>query len=136
MKKLSVCALATISVFLVCTAFLQDYDLAKSIERGKEIYTANCNDCHKSNGIDPQDQYPPLAKSDYLMKPVDSLIISILEGQTSEIIVNNKKYKEEMLAQDYLNDAEIADVLNYTRNSWRNKMPVITPPQVKALRKQ
>ena len=69
------------------------------------------------------------------MKPVDSLITIVLEGQTGEIIVNDKKYNDEMLAQDYLSDAEIADVLNYVRNSWGNKMPVITPQQVKALRK-
>ena len=136
MKKVSVCFLTSISVFFVCTAFLQDYDLAKSIERGKDVYTANCNDCHRSNGIDAQDHYPPLAKSDYLMKPVDSLITIVLEGQTGEITVNDKKYNDEMLAQDYLSDAEIADVLNYVRNSWGNKMPVIAPPQVKALRKQ
>ena len=41
-----------------------------------------------------------------------------------------------MLAQNYLSDEEIADVLNYTGNSWSNKMPVaITPAQVKVLRK-
>ena len=40
-----------------------------------------------------------------------------------------------MLAQDYLTDDQVADVLNYVRNSWGNKMPAITPPQVKALRK-
>ncbi len=41
-----------------------------------------------------------------------------------------------MPAQNYLNDEEIADVLNYTRNSWTNKIPVaITPAQVKVLRK-
>jgi mono/diheme cytochrome c family protein len=134
MKKLSVCFLVAIGIFFVCAAFFQDYDLAKSIEHGKNVYTANCNDCHMSNGIDPQDQYPPLAKADYLMHPVDSLIIIVLKGQTGEIIVNGKKYDDQMLAQDYLSDAEIADVLNYVRNSWGNKMPVITPQQVKALR--
>ena len=135
MKKILACILTVIIIFFVCTAFFQDYDLAKSIDRGKGVYTANCNDCHMSNGIDPQDQYPPLAKSDYLMKPVDSLITIVLEGQTGEIIVNDKKYNDQMLAQDYLSDAEIADVLNYVRNSWGNKMPVVTPQQVKALRK-
>ena len=40
-----------------------------------------------------------------------------------------------MLAQDYLSDDQVADVLNYVRNTWGNKMPAILPAQVKALRK-
>jgi mono/diheme cytochrome c family protein len=41
-----------------------------------------------------------------------------------------------MQAQEYLTDVQIADVLNYTRNSWGNKIPgTITPAMVKALRK-
>ena len=41
-----------------------------------------------------------------------------------------------MPAQEYLSDEQIADVLNYIRNSWGNKIPgTITPASVKALRK-
>jgi len=41
-----------------------------------------------------------------------------------------------MPAQDYLSDEQIADVLNYIRNSWGNKIPgMITPATVKALRR-
>ena len=135
MKKITICVLATSTIFFVCTAFLQEYDLVKSIERGKSVYTSNCRDCHMEGGIDPQDQYPPLAKADYLTKPSDSLINIVLHGQTGEIVVNGKKYNDEMLAQDYLADAQIADVLNYVRNSWGNKFDVITPQQVKSMRK-
>lgn len=135
MKKIAVCAIATISILFVCTAFFQEYDLAKSIERGKDVYTSNCMDCHLADGTATLNQYPPLAKADYLLKPADSLITIILKGQTGEIIVNGEKYNDEMLAQGYLSDAEIADVLNYIRNSWGNKMAVATPQQVKALRK-
>jgi nitrite reductase (NO-forming) len=135
MKKLTLCIIATITLFFLCTAFFQDYDLAKSIVRGKEVYVSNCINCHLADGSATPDRYPPLAKADYLHKPADSLIIIVLEGQTGEIVVNGKKYNDEMLAQNYLSDAEIADVLNYIRNSWGNKMAVIKPEQVKALRK-
>jgi nitrite reductase (NO-forming) len=41
-----------------------------------------------------------------------------------------------MPAQEYLSDEQIADVLNYVRNSWGNKIPgTITPATVKTLRK-
>lgn len=135
MKKITTCIIVTLTLFFICTAFLQDYDLSKSIVRGKEVYVSNCLNCHLADGSATPDRYPPLAKADYLRKPVDSLIIIVLEGQTGEIVVNGKKYNEEMLPQDYLSDAEIADVLNYVRNSWGNKMAAINPQQVKALRK-
>src|SRR5258706_7917844 len=135
MKKIAVCAIVAIWILFICTAFFQEYDLAKSIERGKDVYSSNCKDCHLADGSATLNQYPPLAKADYLLKPADSLITVILKGQTGEIVVNGEKYNDEMLAQDYLSDAQIADVLNYIRNSWDNKMVVITPEQVKALRK-
>lgn len=135
MKKISVCALLVVTLFFICSSFLQDYDLAKSVERGKDVYTSNCVDCHMAGGIDPQDSYPPLAKSDFLKVPTDSLIRVILFGQSGEVAVNGKKYNDQMQGLDYLTDAQIADVLNYVRNSWGNKFPVIAPPQVKANRK-
>lgn len=135
MKKFTVIIVAVTGIFFICTAFFQEFDLAKSIERGKEVYTANCMDCHMSGGIDTQGEYPPLANADYLQKPVDSLINIILQGQTGDIVVNNKTYNDQMLAQNYLSDEQIADVLNYIRNSWGNKMPAVMPPQVTALRK-
>jgi mono/diheme cytochrome c family protein len=42
----------------------------------------------------------------------------------------------EIAAQGYLTDEQIADVLNYCRNTWGNKIAGnITPAAVKALRK-
>lgn len=135
MKKAWICSITVASIFFACSAFLQEYDLAKSIERGKEVYTANCMNCHNEDGSTTQGMYPPLAKSDYLKKSADTLINVILEGQTGDVIVNDEKYNMEMMAQNYLNDEQIADVLNYIRNTWGNKMTAITPAQVKPLRK-
>jgi len=135
MKKVAVCAIVTISIFFVCTAFFQEYDLPKSIERGKGVYISNCMECHLEDGTATPYQYPPLAKADYLLKSADTLITIILEGQTGEVVVNGEKYNDQMLPQNYLSDAQIADVLNYIRNSWGNKMAAIIPQQVKALRK-
>jgi len=52
------------------------------------------------------------------------------------VVVNGKKYNAMMPPQPYLTDIQIADVLNYIRNSWGNKIPgTITPATVKALRR-
>ena len=81
------------------------------------------------------DIFPPVAKTDYLKKPAKTLINIVLEGQSGEITVNNKKYNALMPAQAYLTDEQIADALNYIRNSFGNKITTpITPAQVKALR--
>ena len=135
MKKTCMGLIGTVSIVFVCSAFFQDYDLAKSIERGKEVYANNCLSCHNDDGKATEGLYPPLAKSDYLQKTADTLINVILAGQTGEVIVNGEKYNDEMLAQDYLTDDQVADVLNYVRNTCGNKMTAIVPAQVKALRK-
>jgi nitrite reductase (NO-forming) len=81
------------------------------------------------------DVNPPLAKADYLKKPLAELINIVLKGQSDEIVVNGKKYNTLMPAMDYMDDLQIADALNFIRNSWGNKSPgTVTPAMVKALR--
>jgi mono/diheme cytochrome c family protein len=110
--------------------------LKESIKRGKEVYTMYCQSCHMEDGKGTPDVNPPLAKADYIKKPAKTLIGIVLKGQSGEVTVNGKTYNGMMAAQDYLTDTEIADVLNYVRNSWGNKIPgTITPATVKALRK-
>jgi len=136
MKKVLVASFACLGIFLISSAFYQKYDLAKSIERGKEVYTTYCITCHMEAGNSTAGVYPPLAKSNYLKKSIDTLINTVLEGQTGEIVVNDTTYNGQMLPLNYLTDEQVADVLNYTRNSFDNKMkdPVL-PEKVKALRK-
>jgi len=129
-------ALIVSCLFIISSSFLKKDGLAESIKRGKEVYTTYCINCHMENGMGTPDVNPPLAKADYIKKPANTLIDIILEGQSGEIIVNKKKYNTIMPAQPYLSDEQVADVLNYVRNTWGNKVPgIITPAQVKVLRK-
>jgi mono/diheme cytochrome c family protein len=134
MYKTSIISLMVLGIFILTSSFFQKYDLPKSIERGKDVYATYCMSCHMEDGKGT-DIFPPVAKTDYLKKPVKTLVNIILQGQSGEIVVNKKKYDALMPAQAYLEDEQIADVLNYIRNSLGNKIPVaITPAQVKALR--
>ena len=136
MYKILASSLIVVTVFIFTTSFFQKYNLPKSIERGEEVYTLNCINCHMMDGNGTPELYPPLAKSDYLTKPVKTLINIVLQGQNGDVVVNGKKYNVDMPAQNYLTDEQIADVLNYSRNSWGNKNAVaVTPALVKALRK-
>jgi nitrite reductase (NO-forming) len=130
----------TISVIIggifLLNSVMPHQDLEESIKRGKEVYVLNCQNCHMEDGKGTPEINPPLADADYLKKPADTLIEVILKGQSGEVVVNGQKYNIAMPAQEYLTDIQIADVLNYVRNSWGNKIPgAIVPEMVKPLRK-
>lgn len=135
MIRVSTISVITLVIFLLCS-FMPDQKLNESIKRGKEVYILFCQNCHMEDGMGTPDINPPVARTDYIKKPARTLIGIILKGQSGEVIVNGKKYNTDMPAQEYLTDEQIADVLNYTRNSWGNKVPgIISPAMVKALRK-
>ncbi len=124
-----------LAILFANSAFIQTYSLPKSMERGKEVYTTYCQNCHMSDGNGVAGAFPPLVKAGYLKKPVKTVIEVILKGQSGEISVNNIKYNGQMPAQNYLTDEQIADVLNYIYNNWGNKPTVtVTPAQVKKMR--
>lgn len=107
-----------------------------SIKRGKEVYENNCQSCHQEKGEGIEGSFPPLAKSDFLMKDPKKAITIILHGLNEEIKVNGKTFSMMMPEQSYLSDEEIADVTNFISNSWGNKTKAFfTPAQVKEARK-
>lgn len=120
---------------IVLTAFQPD-PLQASKMRGKKVYEMNCQTCHAENGQGEPSVFPPLAKSDYLMKNRERAIRQVLYGARGTMVVNGQTYTGEMSAYDSLADAEIADVLNYVRNSWGNQdTHLITPQEVRAQRR-
>jgi nitrite reductase (NO-forming) len=130
-KALIVTVLLTSTCWLV---FSQSNSLAQSIKRGQEVFNITCKNCHKENGLGQEGVYPPLAKSDFLAKDAKRAIGIVMNGLNGEITVNGKKYNLDMPAQTQLNDQQIADVLNFVRNSWGNKGKVVTTKQVTTLR--
>ncbi|SRR5258708_1858435 len=130
------------SLFLISLFSLQCYsqqkpklNLPESINRGKDIYIAQCLTCHLDKGEGIEDVYPPLAKADYLMVDKKRSIEQVLYGAKGELKVNGKTYNGEMSAFD-LTDQQTSDVLNYIRNSFGNKGSAVTPEEVKAARKK
>ncbi len=108
--------------------------LKKSMDAGKGTYSAVCLACHMNEGQGIANVFPPLAKSDYLMKDVDRNIANLIQGLSGEITVNGKKYNQVMPASG-LDDADIANVLNYVMNSWGNKAEkIVTKDQVAKVR--
>lgn len=111
----------------------QNAALKESMERGKGIYDGTCTVCHMAEGQGLPGVFPPLAKSDYLMEDLDRSIKAMIDGLTGEIEVNDVKYNGAMPASG-LDDKDIADVLNYIRNSWDNKGDIVKESTVARVR--
>jgi mono/diheme cytochrome c family protein len=121
---------------LYCSGQSQStFDLKTSITRGKTIYDSQCVTCHSPKGEGIKDVFPPLAKSDYLLKDKTRPISAVVNGLSGPITVNGVKYDQEMLSNN-LTDEQVSDVLNYVRNSWGNKGAPVKPDEVAPHRKK
>ena len=108
--------------------------LAKSMAKGKEVYADFCIRCHLANGKGDAKNFPPLDGSDWLANKKTQSIHAVKFGQTGEILVNGKKFNNTMPPMG-LSNQEVADVMNYIRNSWSNKHhKMITLEQVEAVK--
>ena len=131
----SLVALLSASIFYSAIFPNQDDELAKSIERGKGIYTENCISCHMGNGEGVPQTFPPLAKADYLVKTPEKAIHAIKFGLEGKIKVNGLDFDNAMPMPGLANN-EIADVMNYIQNSWGNSSgkKIITEKMVEAVK--
>lgn len=120
MKKINILVGALVLLVASSAFTTQNEKLKKSMAAGQDVYAGICLACHMQNGEGITGVFPPLAKSDFLMKDVDRNIKNLIEGLSGEITVNGKKYNQVMPATG-LDDQDIADVLNYVMNSWGNK---------------
>lgn len=103
--------------------------LQERVQLGQPIYEQNCARCHQTTGEGVPSTFPPLAKSDFLIKNKLRVIDFVLHGHDGTVLVKNKLYMDAMPSFNF-NDEEVADVLTYVMNSWGNKGGVITPAEV------
>jgi nitrite reductase (NO-forming) len=106
----------------------------QQMKAGEVLFKGTCSVCHQESGQGIPDVFPPLAKSDLLMKDPQRAIHIALNGLTGPVIVNGKTFNSVMPPMSQLNDDEIANILTYVLNSWGNQDGVITADQVKAVR--
>ena len=111
------------------------HPLSASAKRGAEVYnTATCIACHQAHGNGLEKTFPPLNKSKWLSRNHTDAIRIVLKGMTGPVKVLGKDYNGGMPAQESLTDQQIADVLNFARNSWDNKLGDITVAEVTRVR--
>jgi len=103
------------------------------IERGKVVYTQNCQACHQAEGQGIPNSFPPLASSDYLNADISRSIGVVVNGLEGPIKVNGESYNS-LMPKLNLSDEQVANVMTYILNNWDNNGSVVTPDQVAKVR--
>lgn len=131
MKKILIC------VFLVSLTNLIVFaqsSLQSSLTNGKKVYEKNCLTCHQANGGGVPKMNPPLTNAEFVKGDKAKLVQWVLLGSTEKVPIDGKYYSNNMPAQATLKDQDIADVLTYIRNNFKNKASQITEADVKNVR--
>jgi len=120
-----------------CIAFLAvsaQQPAQTSKQRGAALYKQYCLTCHQADGSGVPKLNPPLIKTTWVSGEKPKLIKWVLQGSVEKVDIDGESYTNNMPAQNYLTDQQIADVLTYVRSSFGNKASAITPAEVKTVR--
>ena len=92
-----------------------------AMARGEALFVDQCSGCHMADGHGMAGAFPPLAGNPSLQgRDADNAIRVVLEGARM-VATAAKPTALAMPAFDWkLDDAEIADVVDYVRNAWGN----------------
>ncbi len=107
-------------------------------DRGKKIFSANCQTCHQANGLGIAGQYPPLAGSEFTIGGSRRMAMIVLKGLQGPVTVKGQQYGSAVMQpwDKTLTDQKIADVMTYERSEWGNNASPVTAEQIAALRKE
>jgi mono/diheme cytochrome c family protein len=126
-----------IIVFSACISFisLSAKQQQTSKQRGASLYKKYCLTCHQADGGGVPRMNPPLTQTSYVTGDKEKLIKWVLQGSVNQHVdIDGESYSNNMPAQNYLTDQQIADVLTYVRGSFGNKSSAVLPTEVKAIR--
>lgn len=118
--------------------------LAKLYPKGAALFQSVCATCHGADGNGVTALAPPLNNSNWVMGDKNKLMPIVLYGLTGPVKVGEKLYKAPEIngdmpgigQNDEISDEDIAQVLNFIRNSWNNKGDKITAKDISNTRKK
>jgi len=123
------------------TVYAYDKSTAEAFARGDlksagaSIYLAQCAGCHGRDGKAQNANVPPLAGNPGLLGNDASSIINVVLNGTGRAV--SHEVPSALYMRPYrlmMNDQDIAEVVNFVRNSWGNKASSITAKEVSDLR--
>ena len=114
-------------------SFCQNTTPTLNLKNGQTIYESYCMSCHMEDGKGIDGVFPSLVQTGNL-NDKNRLVKIILQGIRGKIVVKGTNYDAEM-AGISLSDQEVSDVINYIRNSWGNKAPLMKSNEVEVAKK-
>lgn len=114
------CCIIVFSLINSCQSD-QDLNYARYFVNGKGIYEKHCQNCHAADGTGLKMLIPPLTDTLFLRKNKKQLSCMIKYGFSGKTVINGKLYEGIMPGEEHLSDIEIAGVITYITNSFRNK---------------
>jgi len=117
-------------------------DVSREYPKGAALFRSICQTCHGTDGNGINGLAPPLNKSDWVTGDNSRLIKVVLYGLNGPIKIGAKVYKSPeingempgLASNSNFSDEDIAQVLNYIRNSWANKGDKISRESVSDVR--
>ena len=103
------------------------FELAELKSMGEKVYAANCAGCHQAKGEGMPPVFPALDGSAIVKGPKQAVAHIVMEGKAGTSMPAFGKQ---------LSDTDIAAVITFARNSWKNQVgDAVQPSEIKALRK-
>lgn len=103
---------------LIGIIYLSRFSSVARSQRGKELYTQHCSNCHGTAGEGLRKLIPPLAGSDYVNQHLEDLPCIIRYGIKGEIIVNGQTFDQPMNGIPMLETDDIKNIMDYMIQEW------------------
>jgi mono/diheme cytochrome c family protein len=106
-----------------------------AMRAGAAIYKDSCAACHKDSGEGEIHLFPRLAGSALVQSDDPTTLVRVVLEGTRAVSTPSAPTSPAMPAFDWrLNDAQVAAVLTYVRNSWGNAAPAVSAGAVASQR--
>jgi mono/diheme cytochrome c family protein len=107
----------------------------KAMRVGLAIYKDSCAACHKDSGLGESELFPRLAGSALVQSDDATTLVRVVLQGTRAVSTSAKPTAPAMPAFDWrLDDAQVAAVLTYVRNSWGNRAAPVAASAVAGAR--
>jgi mono/diheme cytochrome c family protein len=109
---------------------------APEMTAGGAIYRDQCSACHGLDGKGIDRLFPSVANSSMARADDPTSVIRIVLRGARSVATDKEPTAPGMPSYGWqLNDGQVANVLNFIRNSWGNAAPAVSPDEVGRLRK-
>lgn len=113
----------------------ESLEIGYDAEKGRALYVSHCSACHGADGEGRPGTYPPIKGSGVVTKDDATKHIHVVLNGLQGAKAGGVLYTSPMPPfGSILNDADLADIIDYERSSWGNHGKLVTRGQVAAQR--